>query len=202
MISVLIILFIVIMIQIFVIGLFFSNIELNIEECDISYNVDCIKRININKLKVNLKIYLFKKIKILKIKIFKNYCEIFKIKINLNVLKKLKDNKQSGFEFVIKNIREMNPKIKNINLELRIGTESTMITTFLIPTISTVVSILIIKYRESNNHLKLNDYSNYNFKIIPRYVNTNNFILKGSLQISFDTIRTLCFINKHKEIKV
>lgn len=202
MISVLIILFIVIMIQIFVIGLFFSNIELNIEECDISYNVDCIKRININKLKVNLKIYLFKKIKILKIKIFKNYCEIFKIKINLNVLKKLKDNKQSGFEFVIKNIREMNPKIKNINLELRIGTESTMITTFLIPTISTVVSILISKYRESNNRLKLNDYSNYNFKIIPRYVNTNNFILKGSLQISFDTIRTLCFINKHKEIKV
>lgn len=201
MIWILIISFIIILIQIFVISLFFSNIVLDIEECDISYNDNYQKKVDIKKLKVNVKIYLFKKIKILNIKIYKNYCEIFKMKINLNILKKLKDDNQSGFIYVIKNIGKLNPKIKNVNLKIALGTEDTMITTFLIPIISTVLSLVISNYMEENMS-NVKGESNYNFKIMPQYINTNNFNLNGSARISFDTFRTLFFIKKHSEIKV
>lgn len=201
MISALVVLFIVILIQIFIIGLLFSKVVVDIEEYDISYNVDYAKKLNINNLKINLKIYLFKKIKILKVKIYKDYCEIFKIKIHLNVFKKLTDEKQNEFIYVVKNMGKLKPKIKNINLELNIGTESTMITTFLIPTISTAISALISNYMEENNNLKPNMPSNCNLKIMPRYVNTNNFILKGSMQVHIDTIKILIFMKSIEKLR-
>lgn len=202
MIWILILLFILIMIQIIVIGVCFSNIVLNVSECDISYNVDCRNKINIKKLKVNVGVYLFKKIKILNIKIFKDYFEIFKIKFHLNFLETFKRDKTRESMFIIKNIGDLDPEIKKINLNLSFGTESTMLTVFLIPTITTLISGIISNYMEENNNLKQNAISNCNLKIMPRYLNTNNFSLNLSTQISFDTLTTLVFIKKHREIKL
>ena len=197
-------LFITIVIQIIVLGIIFSNLELDIEECDISYNIDSPKRFNIKKLKVNIKLYLFKRIKVLKIKIHKNYCEIYKMKINLNVLKKLKDDDERGIWYIFKNIWELKPEIKNIKFEIIGGTEDTLVTTFLIPIVSTIIFPIISKNMKQNNNNDnhKNELSNCNIKIIPRYINTNNLTLRGNLQIDFDTIRTLLFIRKHRKIKV
>lgn len=197
-------LFITIVIQIIVLGIIFSNLELDIEECDISYNIDSPKRFNIKKLKVNIKLYLFKRIKVLKIKIHKNYCEIYKMKINLNVLKKLKDDDERGIWYIFKNIWELKPEIKNIKFEIIGGTEDTLVTTFLIPIVSTIIFPIISKNMKQNNNNDnhKNELSNCNIKIIPRYINTNNLTLMGNLQINFDTIRTLLFIIKHRKTKV
>lgn len=199
-------LFITIVIQIIVLGIIFSNLELDIEECDISYNIDIPKKFNIKKLKVNIKLYLFKRIKVLKIKIHKNYCEIYKMKINLNVLKKLKDDDERGIWYIFKNIWELKPEIKNIKFEIIGGTEDTLVTTFLIPIVSTIIFPIISKNMKQNNNNNnenhKNELSNCNIKIIPRYINTNNLTLRGNLQIDFDTIRTLLFIRKHRKIKV
>ena len=59
--------------------------------------------------------------------------------------------------------------------------------------------------KTNNNNSRVNkkiESPNCNLKIIPRYVNTNNLILKGNLQIDFDTMKILFFIRKHRKIKV
>ena len=206
MISFLIIFFIAVLLEIIMLGIIISNIELDIEECDISYNIEIPNKFKIKKLKVNIKLFLFRKIKILKIKIYKNYCIIFGIKIHLNVLKKLKDDEEYGTWFILKNIWKLNPQIKNINIEIEAGTEDTLLTTFLIPTASMIIFPVIsknMKFTKNNNSNNENvDYPNCNIKIIPKYINSNNLALKGNLQIAFDTMRTLFFIRKHKKIKV
>ena len=108
----LIILFGVIFVQVLMIGICFSNLILDIKECDITYNIDKKNKIDIKNLKFSIDVYIFRKIKIFSIKIHENYCEILKIKIHLNVLKKLKDDKQSGIIFIIKNIGRLEPEIK------------------------------------------------------------------------------------------
>lgn len=195
MIWLLIICFLVILIQIFIIGVCFSNLILDIKECDITYNIEKRNQIDIKKLKFSVNVYLFRKIKILSIKIHENYCEILNFKIHLNILKKLKDDKQSGIIFIIKNIRKLEPEIKNLNLDLKISTENVMLTVFLVPTISTIFSILISNYKGENSKREL-----YDLKIMPKYLSKNLFSFKLSTQISFDTVTTLFFIKKHREI--
>ena len=200
-----IIFFIFVILQMIMLGIIISNLELDIEECDVSYNVETPSRFNIKKLKVNIKLFLFKKIKILKIKIYKNYCEIFGIKIHLNVLKKLKDDKEHGTIFIFRNIWKLKPKIKKVDFEIEGGTENILVTTFLIPAFSTIVFSLISKnMKEMNSNFgnKELENSNCNLKIIPRYVNTNNLSLKGNFQVDFDTMKILFFIRKHRKIKV
>lgn len=190
---------IIIIIQIIILGIIFSNLELNIEECDISYNIEVPKKLQVKKLKVNVKIYLFKKINILKIKIYRNYCEIFKIKVHLNILKELKDDKQQGTWFVLKNIGKLKPQIKKINFEISGGTEDVLLTTFLVPIFSGIVFTFISKNLDEKNNERI---SNCNIKILPRYINANNFSISGTTKIHFDTMRTLFFIKKHKKIKI
>lgn len=201
-----IIFLIVVILQIIILGIIVSNLELDIEECDISYNVEIPGRFKIKKLKINIKLFLFKKIKVLKIKIYKNYCEIFKVKIHLNVLKKLKEDDEHGTWYIFKNIWKLKPEIKNVNFEIAGGTENTLITTFLVPTFSTIIFFLVSKNMKPNNNKssdnKKIENSNCNLKIVPRYINTNNLSLKGNLQIDFDTMRILFFIRKHRKIKV
>lgn len=176
-----------------------SNIILKIKDCNIFYDEKYQKKIEIRKIKTSIEVYVFKKIRILNIKIHENYCEIFKIKVNLNLLKILKEDEQTGTTFVIKNILKLKPKIKNIYFKLNLGTENLMFTTFLIPTISTGLSIILGKYGEKKENINSNN--NLEFKINPIYVNKNMFELNTSIEISFSTIRTLFFIRKHKKIK-
>ena len=201
MIAILIMLFFMIIIEILIIALLFSNIVLDVEKCDIWYDEKIKNKIEVQHLKVSIKVYIFRKIRILSIKLHRNYCEIFKIKIKLNLLKKLKEDKQSGIMFVIKNIGKLKPKVKKINLKLDIGTEDLIITTFLVPIISTVLSIYITRNLEVTKERKMKQSSNYKLKITPQYLNKNNFKLLASGQISFDLLNTLFFIKKHKAIK-
>lgn len=199
--GILIIAGLVIFFQIIIIILFFSNIVLDIEKCDIWYDESLENKIKIKKLKVSIKLFILKKVKIFSIKIHRTYCEIFKIKIKFNLLKKLKEDEQSGTMFVIKNIGKLNPKVKNIDFDLGFGTENVMLTTFLVPIISTILNIYIARNLDNSQKSKIDSKTDYKIKITPNFINTNNFKLIASGQISFDFLNTIFFIKKHRTIK-
>lgn len=189
-------LFVFILLQFIFLCLIFSNLVVDIEECDILYNSSLKKKFDIRKLKINVKIYVFNFIRILNIKIYENYCEIFKIKIQLNALKRLKDDKESGWIFVIKNLKKLNPEVQKININLDIGTEEPIITTFSIPVLSMFFSIILSK------SIKKYDKNNYDFKINPIFSGANILFLSGNAKLNFNTMRVVYFIKKHKQLKV
>lgn len=193
--TILIILSIVIIIQIIVIILFFSEIVLNIEKCEIIYNEKQRNKLLVNDLKMNVEVIIFRKLKILKIKINKEYCEILKLKFKMNAIKKLKDKKDTSLGFILKNIDKIKPNIKKFDLNLSVGTQDMIITIFLIPTLSTAVSIFVSKYFSENKN------NNFYMKINPNFLNINNFSLKLTTTIKLNTLRTLFFIIKHRKIK-
>ena len=53
--------------------------------------------------------------------------------------------------------------------------------------------------KESNEEI---EKKRCDIKIIPRYVNTNNFSITGKMKIYFDTMKVLFFIKKHRKIKI
>ena len=145
MLAILIIVFIIILLEIIIIGFTFSNIIIEINDFDISYNEVMPKEFKVSKIDIVVKIYIFKFLKILSIKIHRNCFEIFKMKFKFNLLKKVKkdyDKYYENFELIIKNRDEINfkllrPKINSLDLELFFGTYSPLLTTFSIPAIST-----------------------------------------------------------------
>ena len=58
MIWILVLLFILIIIQVIIIGVCFSNLALNIKECEISYNTKIKDKLEIIKSKVSIDVYL------------------------------------------------------------------------------------------------------------------------------------------------
>lgn len=143
-----------------------------------------------------IELILLKKLKILEIKMNKEYCEILKLKFKMNAIKKLKDKTDSSLGFILKNIDKIKPNIKKFDLNLSVGTQDMIITIFLIPTLSTTISILVLKYFSENKT------TNFYMKINPNFLNINNFSLKLVTTIKTNTLRTLFFIRKHKKIKV
>ena len=80
MLAILIIVFIIILLEIIIIGFTFSNIIIEINDFDISYNEVMPKEFKVSKIDIVVKIYIFKFLKILSIKIHRNCFEIFKMK--------------------------------------------------------------------------------------------------------------------------
>jgi len=60
MLAILIIVFIIILLEIIIIGFTFSNIIIDIDEFDISYNEVMPKEFKVNRINIVLKIYIFK----------------------------------------------------------------------------------------------------------------------------------------------
>ena len=206
MVAILIILMLIIILDFLVISIFFSNITLNIEKCDISYNDNYINGFYIKNFNLSIQIYFFKYIKLVNIKIYKNYIQIYKFKIKYSIEDKIKDNNEL-FDDLLKNIkmirknkeqiniRNLKPIINNFNLDLSFGTENALVTTFSVPTISFIVSLLlsssIYKYKEKN----------YNYKITPKFINRNNFKFYLNTKLSFKTLRLLIFIKEYRKVK-
>ena len=81
---ILVFLFIIIFVSLLILGLVFSKIIIDVEEFNVSNKRDNIFNIYFNGLKINVKIYLFKILKIASIKINKEGIEIFGIKIGVD----------------------------------------------------------------------------------------------------------------------
>lgn len=202
MLAILIILFVIILIEIIIISFTFSNIVINIEKCDFSYNEIVLKEFNVKNINIVINIYIFKIVKILSIKVYKDYFEIFKIKIKYNLLRKVKNNYNTlynDFFAIIKNRENINfkllkPKINSLDFNLDFGTYSQILTTFSIPAISTFVSLLL------SNSITNYDINTYNYKIVPRYFNRNYLKIELSSKFSFNTINLILFLLSIRKI--
>lgn len=179
--------------------------KLRLEIMNFKYSLD--KKINLNN-KVIFSIYIFNKIRILKInfsmkkinnlriikllkkieinkkaneliKEYKKYGEVEKLNSNENI-KKLK--------FILKNLKI---NINSFDLKLEIGTIDCIFTSFLIPIISSILTLILNRY---NNKLE-----NEKFVIMPVYKNKNfiNINFTGIFEIKMISIINI-FLNIRK----
>jgi hypothetical protein len=171
----------------------------------LSIKVDNFELSNIDTKENFIKDYNFK-ISIL----FLNVIPIFKTSINKNRLVKIKekfwfnklrknlkmdfgkDFKLSVFNKEIdlntKNIlflKYVNPRIKKLDLDMGIGTEDAVITSFLVTIISIAFSIFLTRTVKKYSQKKIV------YKILPKYINKNVIDVKLETNISFRLVNLL-----------
>lgn len=189
--SILIILFIFVFIEIIVIGFIFSKVTIEIKECEFYYDEKMTNEIT--KLKIEIHIYFFGLIKITSVKLYKNYWEIFNIKIRYKSYKNKGYNFFDDVKILFKNREYVNLdflklKVNNLNLFFSLGTISNNLTVYLIPIVSTVFSILLCK-----SIRRYNEKTHY-YKVIPKYTGKNEFSIKLQMNLDVKTIRFIYFI--------
>ena len=158
--------------------------------------------------KAQISIYTLGKIPILKIKITKS--KIDKLKHKTHIEQKIQEKiKQQDFtqlrekynlKIDIKQIaKSLLLSIDKLNLKIELGTENAVLTSFLIPTISTILSLLIAKNQEEKHEKIIKQQ----FQIIPIYQNKNliNFSLEGIFELKMiHIITTICILKKKRRV--
>ena len=191
----------IIFIQIFIIGLIFSKINVDVKKVDITYN----KKLYVNDLEILIYIYVLNKIKIVKIKFYKDYLQILGLKLQYRFIKKFKfarnayNNLNKKFFKILRNRRKLdmqtlNLEVNKCNLFLKLGTMSQVLTIFSIPLISTIITFFL---RNSTNNDNIKKYS---YKIIPEYSGRNIFNIKLDTNFEFETIKLIIFLKKLKNL--
>ncbi len=157
------------------------RIEIDIQKLSLSN----IKKIDKDKFTLKIRFYIF------------NYLKIVQIKLNNKKIKKILNNKKID----IKKIANKLPKnkkqdlkllqalrVKKLYLKLEIGTIDIMITTFLIPIISTILSVLLIKSANRKNCY---------YKITPLYTDENIYNIDLNCIISIKIIHIISIMLKN-----
>ena len=191
----------IIFIQIFIIGLIFSKINVDVKKVDITYN----KKLYVNDLGILIYIYVLNKIKIVKIKFYKDYLQILGLKLQYRFIKKFKfarnayNNLNKKFFKILRNRRKLdmqtlNLEVNKCNLFLKLGTMSQVLTIFSIPLISTIITFFL---RNSTNNDNIKKYS---YKIIPEYSGRNIFNIKLDTNFEFETIKLIIFLKNLKNL--
>lgn len=191
----------IIFIQIFIIGLIFSKINVDVKKVDITYN----KKLYVNDLEILIYIYVLNKVKIVKIKFYKDYLQILGLKLQYRFIKKFKfarnayNNLNKKFLKILRNRRKLdmqtlNLEVNKCNLFLKLGTMSQVLTIFSIPLISTIITFFL---RNSTNNDNIKKYS---YKIIPEYSGRNIFNIKLDTNFEFETIKLIIFLKKLKNL--
>lgn len=191
----------IIFIQIFIIGLIFSKINVDVKKVDITYN----KKLYVNDLEILIYIYVLNKVKIVKIKFYKDYLQILGLKLQYRFIKKIKfarnayNNLNKKFFKILRNRRKLdmqtlNLEVNKCNLFLKLGTMSQVLTIFSIPLISTIITFFL---RNSTNNDNIKKYS---YKIIPEYSGRNIFNIKLDTNFEFETIKLIIFLKNLKNL--
>ena len=191
----------IIFIKIFIIGLIFSKINVDVKKVDITYN----KKLYVNDLEILIYIYVLNKIKIVKIKFYKDYLQILGLKLQYRFIKKIKfarnayNNLNKKFFKILRNRRKLDMQtlkleVNKCNLFLKLGTMSQVLTIFSIPLISTIITFFL---RNSTNNDNIKKYS---YKIIPEYSGRNIFNIKLDTNFEFETIKLIIFLKKLKNL--
>jgi hypothetical protein len=193
--------FAIILINILIIGIFYSKITLNIEDCNLYSN---------NGLKDIVSVYLFKIIKIINIRFYKTYFKIFGFKIYYNkIFKFKKENFKKLINFIKLSIGNNRIKLDNLNAEidsfymnLNICSENAAVTSIVVSFISFLTAIILNKFTKKYNPQK------HYYKVNPIYLNTNGFKFSLKTKIDFTTMNILIFVydyilvsKKRKNIK-
>ena len=171
--------------------LVFSRIRIEV----INFKFSSQTKRHINKdYKVIIKLCILKKIPILKVNITKTKLEKMKIKEKIkNIDFKIIQNKNKFDKNAIKAIKKSNININKINLNLEIGTENATLTSVIVPTISTILAILLSR--------KIENPKNQLFIIQPVYINQNliNIVFSGIFEMKMIHIINIIYILNRKK---
>lgn len=182
---------------IFFILIIFSKIQ--IEIINLKYTSKKVKLSHLNdKYKIQIKILILSIIPILKISITKERLQKLKLseKINNIDIDLSKIGKDINLNFIkqLKNI--INLQIKQFKLKVYIGTENTVLTSILIPAISTIISIIL-----SRKKVRV---ENQTFGIEPIYNcgNLLNMELEGIFELKLiHIIKVIYIINRKRRVE-
>ena len=174
-----------------IILLVFSRIRIEV----INFKFSSQTQRHINKdYKVIIKLCILKKIPILKVNITKTKLEKMKIKEKIkNIDFKIIQNENKFDKNAIKAIKKSNININKINLNLEIGTENATLTSVIVPTISTILAILLSR--------KIENPKNQLFIIQPVYINQNliNIVFSGIFEMKMIHIINIIYILNRKK---
>lgn len=180
--------------------LLFSKIKININKFNyLSINPKNRK----TDYNIIIQLIILKKFPILEIKFNKN--NIIKIE---KIKRKIK-NKFETFDFteiekdkeikkkILEIIKKLKIDIDKINLNIEIGTENAVLTSFIIPVVATLLTY-ILKNSIKNNVIKSEENK---FKIKPIYYNQNllNILFSGIFEIEMIHIINIIYILRKKE---
>ena len=152
---------------------------------------------HINKdYKIVVRLYALSFIPIFKISITKEKLEKIKLKERIKNIdfKWLEDNKKIDKK-MLGAIKKLNILIRDINLQVELGTENASLTAILVPAISTVIAIILRK--------KVKNFENQIFMIHPIYQNQNlvNLYISGIFEIKMSHIINIIYMLNKKEKK-
>lgn len=187
------VLFLLFLISLFVIIILISNLKISVKKLEASNeieNTDILKNFT-----VSIGIYIFGKIKIFNkditkqdIEKAKNSKQIEKLKNKFWKKETMKEKKQD-IKMDIDVLKKLNPKLEKIKLDLKLGTEDVVLTSFLIVIVSIIISMVLSKV------IKKYDEKKYEYIIIPVYNNKNSIkvILEGIIDIKLVNIISIIF---------
>lgn len=190
--------FLFLIILFFVLGLVFSKIKINVKKLDFKmFRNELFEKDYL----VNIGIYLFGKIKVFGITFKDNNMQFMGKNLNLENIKRSKfyknfeqsDIKDLDRKTIIDKIKNLNLRFEKFNLDLSLGTDSTLITSFLIFAVSTIISLIVKKGVSKYNPKK------HRFIITPRYENCNlaNIYLECILSVkTTNIVKIFMYINK------
>lgn len=160
-----------------IIGISVSTIKIRISNFEFS-NVEKIK----TKYIVNISVFLLNKIKWLSFNLDKTKIKKMSEKIHLKKIDIRKLEKNMQFED-LKEIINIKPKISSLRLNVKLGVEDVVLTSYLIPIICTILAVILPYITKEI------DRKNINYKIEPVYNNGNIYHVK------LDTVLEIKVIN-------
>jgi hypothetical protein len=190
--------FFIIFLLILGLGIYFGKLKVNIKNLEFEMNGKVKSK---NTYKINVGIYLFGTLKMFGISFEENALRILGKKINYREIKQTKvykdmikkDVSEFDRKLLTDNIKTLNMKFEKINLNAKLGTDSTLITSFLTFAVSTGVSFVIQKSINKYNPNK------HKFIITPMYENRNSINIFLELIASFklkNVIKVIYELNK------
>lgn len=194
--------FLLVILNIIIIGFLFSKIVINIENYNVFSNSGY-KNITIDKMKISINLYLYKIIKIISLKFYKDYFKIGFIKIHYYKIKKYKRkiiNETFNFTELLlgKNKLTLNilkPSIETFNMNLSLCSKNAALTSIASSLIGSTTSLVLSKY------IKKYDKEKIFYKIVPVYFDMNGFKLDIKTKINFNTFNILEFLYDYYVIK-
>lgn len=172
----------------FLFALFTSKIRLEIKNFKLS-NIE--KNDSIKELNFTIKLYIFSFIKILQKNIdkedLKNISKLNKIN---NLLQKFKNKKNKEFKNKYSIVKNIKIDLKTIDLNIEIGTEDVILTSFIVFVVSTIISIFLGMSIKKYNSKK------YKYIIAPMYNEKNSIKLTLLGIVDFNLVNIINILLK------
>lgn len=177
----------ILLLLIFIFLILTGSIEYKIEKLTFS-NINKEKKMKIEFLSY-LEFYLFSKIRVFRLKIDKDKLKKAALKDKLKKVnfEKLKIDKPLRKEN-IEAMKKIQIKLREFRLELEIGTENVLISSFLVTFFSTIISLFLTKTIKEFNE------EDYSFRIKPIYIGENIVKMKFNCILSIKVVHIIYII--------